>query len=264
MPVENALLESAIASEWITSRPLLSEEECGRVRTGIDTLRKEWIQRHPSSPFFTLGTTNYFDITYNPLLPYYRMAARLNPILRGEFGWLYDKLRIHLEERLSAPVEFRDGLALPGFHIFLHDQTFQNPQDMTHREWFFSKGKKEVVGNAIHCDTAHLVVNWEGYQQDNEKPISITLPIEMPTSGTGLNHWDFGQEATAHLDPKDQREYILAQPKQFFPYVNGEVVIHDGLRYHQMAAMREMQPGEARITLQGHGVKCNGTWQLFW
>lgn len=263
MSVENAVLES-VATEWVTSQPLLSADDCAHVRTGIDALRKEWIQRHPSSPFYTLGTTNYFDITYNPMLPYYRMAARLNPILHAQFASLYDKLKVHLEERLGAPVAYRDGLALPGFHIFLHDEAFQKPQDMTHREWFFAKGKKEVVGNAIHCDTAHLVVNWEGYKQDDEKPISITLPIEMPDSGSGLNHWSFGQEATEHLEHSEHRAFLLSQPKEFFPYVTGEVVIHDGLRYHQMAAMRDMLPGEARITLQGHGVKCNGTWQLFW
>ena len=159
---------------------------------------------------------------------------------------------------------YRESLAIPGFHIFLSDSAFEDPADMTHREWFLAKGKKDVVGNAIHCDTAHLVVHWGDCKPDLEHPISVTIPVDLPAAGAGLNYWSFGKERTADIAPAELRDFLLAEPREYFPYGVGEVVVHDGLRYHQMAAMRHMEPGEARITLQGHGVMVDGVWQLFW
>jgi hypothetical protein len=252
-------------TSWITDIDFLSVDECARIRSAIQDMREHWLQRHPLAPFFTLGPANYFDIAYNPLLPYYRLAARYNPMLLEKFGWLYRKLTSAIEEHLGAPAEYRLNFALPGFHIFLSDSAFHAPADLTHLEWFKAKGKKEVVGNAIHCDTAHLVVDWgsrDGLEID--EPISITVSIALPRAGAGLNYWDFGLERTQGMSQPEIRDLLLASPKHFHPYHVGAMVIHSGLRYHQMAAMPEMEPGDERITLQGHAVRQNGVWQLFW
>ena len=84
------------ADNWISTAPLLDQAECRRVRKELDVVREHWVQRHPSRPFYTVGAANYFDITYNPMLPYYRMAARWNPMLREHFGWV-------LREAANAP-----------------------------------------------------------------------------------------------------------------------------------------------------------------
>lgn len=250
---------------WISEIDSLSSAECGEVRKGLDELRPHWIQRHPKAPFYTLGASNYFDIAFNPLLPYYRFAARFNPVMMERLGWMYQRVTDRLSAHLGEPVAYREGLALPGFHILLADKSFETATDLTHIEWFKAKGKADIVANAIHCDTAHHVVNWgdrAGIDFDN--PISITLSIALPASGAGLNHWDFGREKTDGMPQKDLREMLLASDKHYHAYRVGSMVVHSGLRYHQMAAMKELLPTDERITLQGHGVRCNGTWQLFW
>ncbi len=256
---------TATATDWITDIDFLSPGECAAVRQALGGMREHWIQRHPVAPFFTVGAANYFDIAFNPLLPYYRMAARYNRILLDAMPWLYDRILDAVERNLGARAEYRPNLAIPGFHIFLGDDAFHSPRDLTHVEWFRAKGNKDVVGNAIHCDTAHLVVDWGSRDGlDIEHPISITVSIALPESGAGLNYWDFGLERTNGM-PQDQlRELLLASPKHYHPYRLGGMVVHSGLRYHQMAPMPAMKPGDERITLQGHGVRSNGVWQLFW
>lgn len=258
-------MTSAPAHNWISEIDLLSASECARVRSALDEMRPHWIQRHPVVPFFTLGASNYFDISYNPLLPYYRMAARFNPILREHLDWMYQRVAERLSEHFGEPVEYREQLALPGFHILLSHKLFESAQDFTHMEWFRAKGKEDVVANAMHCDTAHLVVNWgtlEGL--DLEHPISVTVSIALPQAGAGLNYWDFGLERTNGLPQPEIREILLANERHYHPYRVGGMTVHSGLRYHQMAPMRDLQPEDERITLQGHGVRCNGKWQLFW
>ncbi len=244
---------------------VLSADECARVRSSLQEMREHWIQRHPVAPFYTLGASNYFDIAYNPLLPYYRMAARFNPIMRERLGWLYDRVAEKLSQHFSAPVTYRENLALPGFHIFLSHQSFEHPQNLTHMEWFRAKGKADVVANPIHCDTAHKVVDWSGAEAiDFDNPISITLPIALPRTGAGLNVWDFGLERSEGLSQSELHELLNTSDTLLHSYQLGSLATHSGLRYHQVAAMNDLQPDDERITLQGHGVLCEGTWQLFW
>jgi hypothetical protein len=250
---------------WISEIEALTSDECADARNTLHELRQHWIQRHPTAPFFTLGASNYFDIAFNPMLPYYRFAALFNPVMRDRLGWLYERVADRLARHLGERVSYREGLALPGFHILLADKSFETAQDLTHLEWFKAKGKADIVGNAIHCDTAHKVVNWgTGEGIDFAHPISITLSIALPGSGAGLNYWDFGQEKTEGMPQKDLRELLLGSEKHYLPYRVGAIVVHSGLRYHQMAPMRELVATDERITLQGHGLLCNGTWQLFW
>ncbi|HAJ63713.1 MAG TPA: hypothetical protein DCP31_34495, partial [Cyanobacteria bacterium UBA8543] len=67
----------------VTTLELLTQQECQEVSAVVEDLKDLWIQRHPIAPFYTLGASNYFDITYNPQLPYYRMVKEYNPILTG-------------------------------------------------------------------------------------------------------------------------------------------------------------------------------------
>lgn len=256
---------AATASTWISEIESLDNAECLKVRKTLDELRPHWIQRHPKAPFYTLGASNYFDIAYNPLLPYYRFAAQFNPILREHLGWLYDRVAERLSAHFGEPVAYRDSLALPGFHILLSDKSFETAKDLTHLEWFKAKGKADIVANAIHCDTAHMVVNWGSSEGiDFANPISITLSIALPASGAGLNYWDYGLERTKGMSQAELRELLLASDRHYHPYRAGSMVVHSGLRYHQMAPMKELLPTDERITLQGHGLRCDGTWQLFW
>jgi hypothetical protein len=250
--------------DWVNEFDVCTPAECASVRAALEELRPHWIQRHPVAPFYTMGASNYFDIAFNPVLPYYRMAARYNAMLLEHLGWFYTKLTEAIAEHLGEPAAYRQNLALPGFHIFLSDKSFAQPKELTHLEWFRAKGKEDVVGSAMHCDTAHHVVDWGGSEVDLANPISITISIVLPQAGAGLQYWDFGLEKTDGLPQAALREMLIQSPRHYHPYRVGGMAIHSGLRYHQMAPMPDMEPGDERITLQGHGVRCQGVWQLFW
>jgi hypothetical protein len=44
----------------------------------------------------------------------------------------------------------------------------------------------------------------------------------------------------------------------------GGMALHSGFNYHQVAPMQNAQPDDVRITFQGHGLFCQGSWQLYW
>jgi hypothetical protein len=249
----------------VTTIELLTQQECQEVSTVVEDLKDLWIQRHPVVPFYTLGASNYFDIAYNPQLPYYIMAKEYNPILMESLGWLYERLAATLAQQLKAPVGYRETLALPGFHIFLSDKAFEQPKALTHQEWFRHRYDPEFMGNPIHCDTPHLVVNWgtkEGIDFTN--PISFTLSIALPKSGAGMYVWDLRLDETIGLSQKELLNLLNSRNKRLYSYKVGSMALHSGLNYHQVAPMQNAQPDDVRITLQGHGLFCQGSWKLYW
>lgn len=250
----------------VTSLPLLTESECAQLKLTVEELQEHWIQRHPTVPFYTLGASNYFDIAYNPELPYYRMAQQYNPILRQHFAWLYDRLSVCLSQHLQAPTAYRESLALPGFHIFLSHPAFANPQALTHQEWFKVRYQPDVVSSPIHCDTPHFVVDWGTSREglDFNHPISFTLAIALPTGGAGMYVWDLRLQETIGLSQEALTTRLNSREKQLCSYQEGSLSLHSGMYYHQVAPMPAMLPGDVRITLQGHGLMSHGVWQLYW
>jgi hypothetical protein len=250
----------------ISTVSVVTEEECVTIRKTLEDLREHWISRHPVAPFYTLGASNYFDLAYNPELPYYRMAQRYNPILRDRLGWIYDRLVAVLSAELQAPVEFRDSLALPGFHIFLAHPAFEHPRNLMHRDWFKARYDPDAVSNPIHCDTPHLLFNWgtsyEGV--DFKHPISFTLAISLPQAGAGMHVWDLHRDETLELTQPEVLALLDSREKQLYRYQVGSMALHSGFYYHQVAPFQSVQPTDARITLQGHGICCQGRWQLYW
>lgn len=244
---------------------LLDEGECLTVRGEVEALREQWVRRHERLPFFTLGASNYFDIAYNPELPYYRMAARLNPVLRERLGWLYERLAERLGEALGIPVEYPPPLALPGFHIFHAHPEFGEFGALMHRAWFESRADPAVVASPIHCDTPQHVVDWSGVgEPDLRYPVSFTLAVALPADGAGMRVWDVRIEQTAHLPESLAGGFLARRTPRLHRYRVGAFALHSGLFYHQVDSMRDMRPDDVRITLQGHGVPCRGAMQLYW
>lgn len=249
----------------ITTIGLFTEEECREIRSSIDDLKHLWIQRHLVVPFYTLGASNYFDIATKFPIPYYKMAEEYNPILRKHFGGLYQRLADALAEHLKAPVGYRNLLALPGFHIFLAHPAFQQMLGLTQRQWFHALDKPEIVASPIHCDTPHLIVDWGTKEEiDFNNPISFTLAIVLPTCGAGMYVWDLLLKETTDLSESELEQRIESSPKRLHSYEVGKLTLHSGLMYHQVASMPNMQMDDERITLQGHGLMCQGIWQLYW
>ncbi len=245
---------------------VLDAAGCEAVRGKIEALRPFWTRRHPSAPFYTLGASNYFDIAHNPQLPYYRMAAELNPLLMEHFGELLRGVARSLAEHVHMPVGFTDRLAHPGFHIFEADASFRDIRGLTHREWFEARDNPEFVASPIHCDTPHYVVDWgaQAPRVSMSRPVSFTLAIAMPASGAGMYVWDLRMPETVHLDDAQLHEALGKRRRILRRYRLGAMAVHDGMSYHQVAPMEDPKPGEMRITLQGHGVPVDGVMRLFW
>ena len=168
-------------SPQIMNLPLFSPAECDRAWDTIRALRKEWIGRHPSLPFYTLGATNYYDIpdSDDPSChaDYLDKVQQCNPSMERDLGWLYKRLAHALSLVLRAPVEYPGYLALPGFHIFEGHDGFgaiEDPDKLVQHVVFFEK----LDGSPVHVDGAHLTVEWmDESAMDLERPISFTVPI---------------------------------------------------------------------------------------
>ena len=249
----------------LTDVELLSAEECARIRDGLNSMRELWIQRHPVVPFYTLGASNYFDIAYNPNLPYYVMARETNPVLMREFGWMYEALATSLEGLFDLPVEYPAKLALPGFHIFLAHEALKNPKALMHREWFQKRDDPEVMSSPIHCDTPQYVVNWSGIRDVSmAQPLSITLAVGLPEAGAGMHVWDVSLHETSNMPEPEVHSLLQKSKKWLQEYSLGQYCLHSGLRYHQIAPLPNVQPNDVRITLQGHGLIGASSIKLYW
>lgn len=253
----------------IDSLDLLTKEECDRVHSIIQDLENIWVLRHPVIPFYTLGAAHYFDIPDNPESPnyYYELAKKYNPILQLHLGWLYERLANKLVQHLKAPVNYRENLGLPGFHIFLPHPALEEPKNLTHQQWYASRyNQPKVVANAIHSDTSHMLVNWETKEKDIDfsKVMSFTLAIVLPKSGGGLYVWDLQRDETIGIKSGELLKLLNSRNKTLYSYKPGNFILHSGQNYHQIAPMPNMLENDSRITLQGHGLFHEGKWQLFW
>jgi hypothetical protein len=231
---------------------LLDADECRRAADAVHALRPYWEARLPDAPFFTLGAASYLDAAKpaTRTVLYYEKAARLNPVLDENFGWLYARLVEALEERLAGRCAFEPRAARPGFHVFLPFPLFR-----------FSVA-------SIHVDLQYELLDWTGHPEpDFENPVSFTVTVVLPRGGGGLHTWDVPYEAVRSLSRSEIARRFSPVPPRLRPYLPGGLVLHSGHTLHQIAPLPPPEPGEprdARITLQGHAVRSDGTWWLYW
>jgi hypothetical protein len=206
----------------IKTYDLLTPEEAAIFAETVKKLSGLWMPREVG---WTLGAATYQDEPGK-----YPVLARLhNPILRGHFSQLYLKVAQKLEEIMGRKVAVYEGtMALPGFHIF----------DMA---------ANGVNGN-IHVDEPFTRCEMP---MAYSNPFSFTVPLCLPAVGAGLHYWP-------SLTDEDMGHYevdgTVPEP-DFFNYELGKIHLHDGTTPHRIANFGDMAAGEARITLQGHGVK---------
>ena len=58
----------------------------------------------------------------------------------------------------------------------------------------------------------------------------------------------------------DLEQYI----PHVIPHIEGHSFYYYGMVMHQMILGDSFKQGDYRITFQGHGLKCDGKWRLFW
>lgn len=207
--------------------PVLDPAECEDWVLLVSLQRRHWRRRHPEAPFYTLGQAAYLDARLGPGGYYDREERRRNnTLLRGQFLPLLELVAEVLDRHLGRTVRLaEEEAALPGFHIYLPHPVFAGPVAKRHRDLQYRQ--------AFPRDTIAA-----------GDLLTFTLPLSTPP-GSGLALWDDPDGSPVHL-----------------PYADGELVVHDGMLEHraELACDGELE----RITLQGHGIRRDGEFLLYW
>eukprot|EP00747_Dinoflagellata_sp_TGD_P057909 gnl/TRDRNA2_/TRDRNA2_150870_c0_seq1.p1 gnl/TRDRNA2_/TRDRNA2_150870_c0~~gnl/TRDRNA2_/TRDRNA2_150870_c0_seq1.p1 ORF type:complete len:256 (-),score=11.28 gnl/TRDRNA2_/TRDRNA2_150870_c0_seq1:157-924(-) len=178
---------------------------------------------------------------------------------------LYDKVLAALQSHLAPHrVRFHPMLNVTGwpFRIRTYDHLDDHP-------WL---RKIQYIGAPPHRDALWRRLGYERmckcqpslWDPHSNHTISYTLALKIPSAGANLRVW---------MEPLDKLTSIQwAMP--FFlhqrtyddiKYHEGVMVIHSGQEYHAPGEdhVFETKLNEHRITLQGHGVFCDGEWVVF-
>lgn len=178
---------------------------------------------------------------------YAAAVAGIRPLLQAHFAPLYQKLADELSNVLDASVVYDERLGLPGFHVFMaHPFCTQSL-------------------SPIHIDAQYTDLPVPGAKDvDSDSSISVTLPVELPASGGGIDFYDAELEDVINLDYDQAQRELRSCPKRHYEYAPGRLVVHSGRHFHQVAPTPEYVPGERRITLQGHALHADGRWIFYW
>jgi hypothetical protein len=238
----------------------LNAVEIESIADTLDNLHSEWTRRAPEPmPIYTMGAATYLDARHNSAT-YKKSARQKNGILQEHFDWLYSRLIEKISVQFG-PAVLEPELALPGFHIFGEHRGRPLPPLLCR---FL-----ENTPASVHIDTPYKnhLVHWLKYSEfDFLHPLSITVCIELPQHGAGLNMWDrLKSEVFFHghrvIDEKFDRGQ-LPHPT-YHPYTSGWMYASSGHQVHQIAPSKNFLPQDRRITLQMHAIRCDGWWRIF-
>lgn len=234
----------------------LTQQECAETVAQVDALAEHWMHLYAPEvgievPCYTLGVA----VTYvrnrryrkDQIDDYPAAVAAIRPLLEAQFAPLYRKLADQLGTLLGASVVYDGGLGLPGFHVFMAHPYCTQPL------------------SPIHIDAQYMDLPVQGARDvDSDFCVSVTLPLELPASGAGIDFYDAGLDDVAGLDHDQAQCLLRSRPKTHYEYRRGRLVVHSGRHFHQAAPTPEYVPGERRITLQGHALYADDRWLFYW
>lgn len=281
---------------------ILTPEETENVFNELISMRKLWMDRpnwHPAFEitgsdndiesymhYYTMGATLYMDARDRGWNFYTKLYKMYNKVLWKRLGWLYERFLVEIQKEIGE-AEYTEGLGLPGFHIYEFDDA---TSDIKHHrclhydaQWwygknFFKENFKEI---------------------DFRNQLSYTFSIKLPHSGAGIAMWNLPQEyndkANALKNGEDiirkyeNVQYVkdtqtlknLEQPWKYdelfnaetdldkyiphvIPHLEGYAFWYHGMVMHQMILGHNFKKGDYRITFQGHALKCDNKWRLWW
>jgi hypothetical protein len=241
--------------QTFTSIPIITPAQCEEICSTVRRLRDLWTQVNEATLFFTLGAASYIEFgrpgQEAAAARYNDKARRYNPILREYFAGIMEHLRATLERHLGGPAVFNEEFGRPGFHIWLTEAI---PTRAT---------------ASVHFDLQYQSLAWPAPAEvDYERPVSFTLPLKLPAAGGGMNVWDVHYREVEELaksgTPVTVEELRRTRGHGHYAYTAGSLVLHTGHFLHQIAPVPEVRPGDERITLQGHALRCGGRWHVYW
>ena len=283
---------------------IIEPHETESVFITLESMRKLWLQRtnwHPALEiggedsgiedyvhYYTLGSTLYMDARDRGWKFYKNLSEMYNRVLIKKLGWLYERFIFELSEYLGE-CKYEDDLALPGFHIYEFGAA---PDKRKHHrclhydgQWFYGRNYfKEKYTNI-----------------DFRNQLSYTFTIKVPHNGAAIALLDLPdnkrkkaegiQSRFPHdvIDRYQTLDYVkeikdnktIEDPWKFklfdedcgdleqympviIPHLEGHSFYYYGMIMHQMILGDDFNRGDYRITFQGHGLKCDGIWRLFW
>lgn len=226
--------------------PLFSVEECASIAAKVVALKDHWVPIE-ADKLMALGTAAYFHGRGS--YDHYRDRMQVsNPILESQFSAMFDELRSRMEKVLDKPVRFKEGAALPGFHVFVD----QDEDDC-----------------GFHFDRQYLYLPWTGDWNNFKEPLTFTIPIQLPDQeNSGLYLWDLHYQDFSHLFPEpaaaEFANLVARQPLAIVPYQTGVMVRHSGHYLHAVKGVKFPADAAYRITLQGHGIESKDHWEIYW
>ena len=239
--------------------------------------------------YSTLGATLYMDASDNGWSYYEKHKEITNRVLDKKFDWVYQKLIEALTPHVGE-CSLESDLARPGFHIYQFDDA---PDPRKHHRCLHMDGQffyalkflKEKYGKVI----------------DIKEPLSFTFTITRPSRGSAIGFWGLPEHLKRRSEdiqkeyPHDiieryqnveyvkeiQKQRAIERPWKYdlfypncgdleqyiptiIPHTPGNSFFYSGMIIHQMILGDSFKDGDTRITLQGHGVKVNGKYKLFW
>jgi hypothetical protein len=227
----------------LSQHDILDAAECSEARDLVMELRPNWTTRSAGT-FFTLGAASYLDAV-GKHDQYVSASNKQNRVLRESFEWLHERVRSFFEDLFEEPVFFQPGYALPGFHIFTLKGEDRSQDNMSARAHFDLQWMHAIPGIHPHGT------------------MSFTLPIEEPSGGASMAIWHVRYNEALQLG-FSVTDYASKHTPQIVNYARGRVVIHDGFVLHAIGKSTVKAPTGLRITLQGHGVRLDDGWLLYW
>jgi hypothetical protein len=238
--------------------------------------------------YSTVGATLYMDARDRGWKLYGKLRDMYNRLLWNRLGWLYDTFLEQIQNEIGD-AEYDSGLALPGFNIY---EFLDAPDDKKHHrclhydgQWWW--GKRYFT---------------EKYKEvDFRNQLSYTFSIKVPHNGSAIALWNLPEDyhakaralqeqnwhpvidryQTVEYVQEIRRNHVIEDPwkfdlfnencgelDQYIPYViphlEGHSFWYYGMVMHQMILGDSFKKGDYRITFQGHALKCDGVWRLFW
>ena len=273
---------------------LLTLSEINQATEQVYSLNPIWLNRStckPRVPFWTLGAVTYLE-GCDDMKKYHKHKEAVNPLLRRKFTWLYDILCGTLENELGDPCVIDDMLGHPGFHIF------GTKPGVTATPWQLEMMQEPLA--SVHLDIQYKEHGpyWKTYEEvDFANPLSFTMAIKLPKTGGGLFIWDWmnfegdlvkdfnyqtEQEKWSYIDEQfadATKNHLRNNPHHwendsvgsYKPegdplvelYREGGLIWFTGHILHQIMSGHDLTSDDARITLQGHGIKADGKWRIY-
>lgn len=236
---------------------IISSAQAADVADKVNSLKHLWVRRSELK-LHTLGAAAYldaptaetrqqFEIEDYDSERYQAGVKRFNPLLWSNFEWLYHCLRDTLEDFLGGDCIFLAEKALPGFHVFEHHE-------------YLSNWRNQIP----HFDRQYECLHWPFQMSTfSTEHISFTLPVKLPRTGGGLLLWETELRDMLCNDKQIAKRIAKQASREEISYEVGKLFIHSGHRLHQISPWKS-NPGDQRITMQGHALFHEGEWIVYW